>query len=758
MSGTGRGFAANVDTLGNLQVKIDGNVANDAFGYLRTTSPHTLFDSKQITNKQPLAWDDQLISGSGGASTYNTNEASTTLSVNASTTCTRARQTFLRFQYQPGKALRHGEPVLTPSGWINIEKIKIGDIVFDGLGSPTEVEGVYPQGIRQIFRVTFDDRTHVDCDGEHLWKTIIRQDGKLGKKNEIRVLSTLQMLEEHGSEPTLFGRWRIPAAPVLQIKNRPVSIDPYTLGAILGDGCISKGEYAGNIGFSSADDEIVSYLKESVVKCSGKYAYGISKMAPRLRELGLAGKDAYSKFIPDVYKYNSEDVRLGILQGLMDTDGGVDKHDGTASYTSVSEKLAEDLSYLVRSLGGQAKIKTRTTKYTNKHGERVNGALSYRVSVIMPVCPFKLERKAFYWKPRTRISFDRYIHTIKLIGEDQATCIRVKSEDHTFITRGHIVTHNSQRFLATGILGTPAVGITGRIGLFDERNGIFFESGPSSVNVVLRSYVTGAASDVMTIPQSAWNLDKLDGNGPSRVLADWSKTLIFGAFFEWLGVGSVWYFVVVGGVTILVHKMDHSNIETTVYMSTPNLPMRYEISNDGTGEAAALTHICCSVVSEGGAVETGFLRYVSRGTLPLTTLNNTNIYPLISFKLNDPGLCAHIDILGASLLCISNATYEWMLMLNPTVSGAALKFVAVPNSSLMADFSSTSSTTVSGGVVSSGGIVQQTTQNIDVALSASDFRLGSNISRTSDVLVLGVRRLIGTTEDFYAGMSWRETQ
>lgn len=136
----------------------------DAFERLRVSAPLTLFDAQLTYDLQPLLFE-QVTNGAGATITRDTTNCMAICTFANTPTGGKAYlQSFEHFRYQPGKALRHGEPVLTPQGWRRIEEMKVGDAVFDGLGAITSVTGVYPQGEREIVRVMFDDGTHVDCD------------------------------------------------------------------------------------------------------------------------------------------------------------------------------------------------------------------------------------------------------------------------------------------------------------------------------------------------------------------------------------------------------------------------------------------------------------------------------------------------------------------------------------------------------------------------------------------------------------------
>lgn len=313
----------------------------------------------------------------------------------------------------------------------------------------------------------------------------------------------------------------------------------------------------------------------------------------------------------------------------------------------------------------------------------------------------------------------------------------------------------SQLIFMTGVFGTAASGITRRVGLFETNNGLFFEQIGTGMGVVHRTFTSGAAVDTR-IAQASWNLDKFDGTGASGVTLDFSKTQIMAIDYEWLGVGRVRYGFVVGGILYYCHEASVANVGTLVYMSTPNLPLRYEIRNDGTGAASELTHICATVMCEGGIANTGIVRGITRGATSMVTGNNTNIYPLISHRLNTNYKHAQIKVNSFTINCTSTATYNWYLLLNPTVTGTALSFTQVTNSALEADLVSTNATTVTGGTILSTGVTQQTNEGISVVSPATDFVPGSTIAGVADIVVLAVQRLTGTAETFYSSLNWRE--
>lgn len=315
----------------------------------------------------------------------------------------------------------------------------------------------------------------------------------------------------------------------------------------------------------------------------------------------------------------------------------------------------------------------------------------------------------------------------------------------------------SSLILMSGVFKTTGAGITKQIGHFDAENGLFFRLTSAGISVVRRTKTSGSVVDNV-VARSSWNIDKLDGTGASGVTLDFSKTQILVIDFEWLGVGSVRFGFVVNGSILYCHQINNANNLSLVYMSTPNLPLRYEIINDGTGAADGLDHICSTVIVEGGRDENGFELCIDRGATGLTTLNDSDIYPLIAARLKSTRLGATIQFSDLSLLCTSTAAFRWVLVLNPTITGTALSYTGVTNSALEVDFSTTNATKVTAGtgVLLASGYGQASNEsgiNLDLP---SNLTIGSKIDGTADIMVLGVQRITGTTETFFGSLSWNE--
>jgi hypothetical protein len=161
----------------------------------------------------------------------------------------------------------------------------------------------------------------------------------------------------------------------------------------------------------------------------------------------------------------------------------------------------------------------------------------------------------------------------------------------------------SQQVFVTFVGGSGTTNVVKRVGLFDDHNGVFVQQQSTGLSFVIRSFVTGVAVE-NTVAQANWNTDRLDGTGPSGITLDSTKAQILFMDLEWLGVGEVRIGFVIGGDIIIAHVFNHANILDSVYMSTANLPIRYEIINTGVaGAVANLEAICSSVNSEGGFAE-----------------------------------------------------------------------------------------------------------------------------------------------------------
>lgn len=184
----------------------------------------------------------------------------------------------------------------------------------------------------------------------------------------------------------------------------------------------------------------------------------------------------------------------------------------------------------------------------------------------------------------------------------------------------------------TFTFNTPKANLRQRVGYFGKNNGIYLEQDGLQTYIVKRTFVSGAVDNIR-IAQSDWNIDNLDGTGPSGIDLDISKSQIFWTDFEWLGVGSIRAGFVINGQFIVTHIFHHANNITGTYITTASLPCRYELTNTGaTDGASTMKQICSTVISEGGYNMQNLTR---SATNPITGKNLTNnkLNPMVSIRL-----------------------------------------------------------------------------------------------------------------------------
>jgi hypothetical protein len=307
-------------------------------------------------------------------------------------------------------------------------------------------------------------------------------------------------------------------------------------------------------------------------------------------------------------------------------------------------------------------------------------------------------------------------------------------------------------YLGTFNFGPSVAGSQKRVGYYGEQNGIYFQkTNANTLQMVKRSYVTGSIVNT-EIPQNMWNVDPLDGTGPSGVTLDHEKTQILFIDIEWLGVGSVRVGFVINGQFVCCHIFHHANFEETVYMTTASLPARYELIS--TSLTDSMKQICTSLVSEGGYTNMALTRSV--GT-PLAgkPLSDVLYKPLVSIRLKSNKLDAIVVPNKFDIFGLQQAAYKYQLLLNPTLTNATWATLHT-NSDVEYDITATD---LVGGFVIDEGIFVGSNKGGSVAISRNhgDFtrQLGRTILGVSDVFCVAA---IATTnnDDAVASVTWQE--
>jgi len=361
-----------------------------------------------------------------------------------------------------GKAQPVDEPVLTPSGWRQIGDLVVGDLVIAGDGTPTKVMGVFPQGVRPVHEVRFNDGARVRCDAEHLWN--VATDLDLSRGVPWRTLP-LSEIESRGLAcPDGRARWRVPMPPPVQLTGSSLPIDPYVLGCLLGDGCLRRA----SVELTSADPELVarvgSRLPEGVrplarsadLRSAPAYRLARAKsgcgnrnpIMEALETLGLRGRLSQDKFIPELYLLADVTSRLEMVRGLLDTDGYVSA-DGTVQFSSSSRALVDGVTSLVRSLGGTVRESSKIPTYRHR-GELRTGLPHWTLTLAwaMDEPPVTLPRKVERFRLREKYAAQRKIVEVVDAGTADCVCIAVAHHSQLYVTRDFVVTHNTRQQLA----------------------------------------------------------------------------------------------------------------------------------------------------------------------------------------------------------------------------------------------------------------------------------------------------------------------
>ena len=365
--------------------------------------------------------------------------------------------------------------VVTPFGYRRIGDLKAGDIISSTDGGMQRVVYRQDHGKLPAYRLTFIDGSSVIASYDHLWN--IRRTCYISKKRHVnglnlkddwRVWTTQQIvdfLQKKKNGGLKNGHIVIPLCEPVKFtqgigRGRRPYYDPYVYGAIVGNGCITNTVISQkiccleNIPNQVIDEFILAGLDMSHFtthkdKASNTYRIKDSKLLEDLEYFGLSGHGSTTKFIPKYFKLGTVEERFAIVQGLMDTDGTIDDR-GHCSYTTISKQLAEDVKYLISSLGGIATISKGEAGYKDEDGNyiRCNDAYTLYIRIKDSKRLFRLP----YKKERCReynggiSEYTRRIVDFEYVGEQECCCIAVDNANSLFMAEDFIVTHNSKSF------------------------------------------------------------------------------------------------------------------------------------------------------------------------------------------------------------------------------------------------------------------------------------------------------------------------
>lgn len=312
----------------------------------------------------------------------------------------------------------------------------------------------------------------------------------------------------------------------------------------------------------------------------------------------------------------------------------------------------------------------------------------------------------------------------------------------------------SLQVLQTFVFAPAQTNLRQRAGYYSRTNGYYLELDGTQLSFVRRSYVTGELVETRVL-QSEWNMDKLDGTGPSDVVLDISKAQILFSEYEWLGAGSVRLGFAIDGNFIIAHQFNHANYVTSPYITTASLPLRYEIENTGTtNTASSLGQICASVMSNGG-----YERHTEDWTAARTSTQNVSstFYPMVSIRMAAGRTDSVIMPSALAINPIAQGNYEWALVRNATITGGT--WVNHSPSTGNVDYNITA-TAMTGGILVAQGLLNSSNQaassvHLNEGFQRFDLQLGRTNEDTpvSDTMTLALRSL-GGTQSGIAALSW----
>lgn len=373
-----------------------------------------------------------------------------------------------------GKALPTNTLILTPSGFIQLEDIHVGSIVYDSMGQPTTVVAEYPQDeLKQEWLVTFIDGTSIKCCEDHLWmfKTKYHNGFQLNKWRVDSIKNMVQQFQIQSKKSRAYNI-AIPINKPIQFDKKKLEIPPYLLGALLNNECSNN-----DIIFINSDKDVIKKIKRSTIdnnlgefisdsKYPLKHIYRDTNSSKLKDYIESTFKYCLveDRFIPKEYLYSSIEDRLELARGLIDISGNIDRK-GRISFHTVSKQLAEDFKFLIYSLGYRVKLRINKKTYV---------IYIYSDDDLL----FSSQKHIMRYNNRQKTIYKRNYDLLKIKSiekldtKSKMKCITVDSPICTYICKDFIATHNTATFKALAKLldrplileSTTSITVTGIIG------------------------------------------------------------------------------------------------------------------------------------------------------------------------------------------------------------------------------------------------------------------------------------------------------
>lgn len=445
---------------------------------------------------------------------------------------TQATKHKLKF-FEHAAAQPYDAGVLTPTGWTRMEDVTVGSQVMGPDGKPRTVLGVYPQGEKDIYRLTFEGGATTECCEDHVWRVSNLYDRRRGT---YRLMTLREIIDNGVVYPSGPAKWAIPLTdPIEYTVCQPLPLDPYLLGLLLGDGSFrgnGKGSGGVSLAVSASDaDETAGTLRPLLpdgVTISRRDRGGWSEfyfkgpggpkenpLTRTVRDLGLFDVGGRDKTVPEAYMRASVANRILLLQGLIDSDGSVNRSKEASTgvrFSSTSEVLAQQVRELAQSLGGTASClpegRNGTAGRRPQWCVRINRLPDW-------IVPVRLSRKVADYRSFGGSGAHRgqTLKKVEFVRREHAQCIKVDAEDGLYVTDNFIVTHN-----------TPNLAVSLPKELSPDQFAAFVEKMDAThkgVDNAYKTLYTGGGADVTVVGADMRQLDfkVTQGAGESRLAA-----------------------------------------------------------------------------------------------------------------------------------------------------------------------------------------------------------------------------------------------
>jgi superfamily II DNA or RNA helicase len=398
-----------------------------------------------------------------------------------------------------GKGLPIDAKICTPTGWKRNGDLQIGDAVVGSDGKATRVTGIFDRGKVDAYKITFSDGVETVCDKDHLWT--VQKQSQRAESGNWDVMNTQAIYEHYQNMKCRSQYLYIPIVKPVEFYGYEDyrNMNPWLLGFLLGDGCFQKSMITMSTGEDDILEKVVDIIGKEYVACEWithiknyDWRFCGGNTLHNIRSLGLGCKHSYEKFIPKEYLFAPVDVRLAVLQGLFDADGHINGI--MYEYSTTSKQLADDVVFIVESLGGTAKVKEKIPTYTY-NGEKRTGRKAYRIYFkLYNFKPFTSKKHSAKYRERTHYNKAyRIIKKIEPCDPITSRCITVDAKDQLYVTEHFVVTHNTQTGLeAIARIGGRALWLTHTQDLLNQSK----ERAKNTLNLCGGTYGTITAGKV----------------------------------------------------------------------------------------------------------------------------------------------------------------------------------------------------------------------------------------------------------------------